>query len=318
MGKIKRIIKDWMLIISILTGSGLYLAYHTIPALHGAGPFFAKALDIIQPCLLFCMLFLAFCKIEPKDLKIRPWQLWLLLIQGGAYIAISLFLYKMPDTTARIGLETAMLCMICPTATACAVVTAKLGGDTAGVVTYTILINLLVSLLIPLMIPLTNPVDNLTFFSAFSRILVKVFPLLILPCLTAWLVRHFMPGVHAVLVKYAHVSFYIWAIALTFAIVLSTKIIVRNENSPGQLVTIAAVSLVCCALQFFAGKKIGAKYGYETTAGQSLGQKNTVFAIWVGYSFLNPIVSVAGGFYSIWHNCYNTVQLYRLHKKEIR
>ena len=50
--------------------------------------------------------------------------------------------------------------------------------------------------------------------------------------------------------------------------------------------------------------------------GQSLGQKNTVFAIWMGYTFMEPIVSVAGGFYSIWHNLYNSWQLHRqLHQK---
>ncbi|MDE5889613.1 MAG: transporter, partial [Bacteroidales bacterium] len=74
---------------------------------------------------------------------------------------------------------------------------------------------------------------------------------------------------------------------------------------------IAAVSLACCALQFWAGKKIGSRYGAKITAGQSLGQKNTVFAIWMGYTFMTPVTSVAGGFYSIWHNVYNSWQLYR-------
>ena len=51
------------------------------------------------------------------------------------------------------------------------------------------------------------------------------------------------------------------------------------------------------------------------TAGQALGQKNTVFAIWMGYTFMDPVTSVAGGFYSIWHNCFNTWQLYRRRKE---
>ena len=52
------------------------------------------------------------------------------------------------------------------------------------------------------------------------------------------------------------------------------------------------------------------------TAGQSLGQKNTVFAIWMGYTFMTPETAIVGGLYSIWHNIYNSWQLYRGGKKE--
>ena len=45
------------------------------------------------------------------------------------------------------------------------------------------------------------------------------------------------------------------------------------------------------------------------TAGQALGQKNTVFAIWMGYTFMTPETSIVGGIYSIWHNLYNARQL---------
>ena len=33
-----KFLRDWMLIIGMLTGAGAYLAYHALPALHGAGP----------------------------------------------------------------------------------------------------------------------------------------------------------------------------------------------------------------------------------------------------------------------------------------
>lgn len=57
------------------------------------------------------------------------------------------------------------------------------------------------------------------------------------------------------------------------------------------------------------------EYNERITAGQSLGQKNTVFGIWMGYTFLDPVTSLAGGFYSIWHNCFNTWQLRRKEKE---
>jgi BASS family bile acid:Na+ symporter len=51
------------------------------------------------------------------------------------------------------------------------------------------------------------------------------------------------------------------------------------------------------------------------TAGQAFGQKNTVFIIWMGLVFLNPVTSVVGGFYSIWHNLVNSYQLYKKGKR---
>jgi BASS family bile acid:Na+ symporter len=47
------------------------------------------------------------------------------------------------------------------------------------------------------------------------------------------------------------------------------------------------------------------------TAGQSLGQKNTGFIIWLGFSYMTPVTSIAGGLYAIWHNLVNSYELYK-------
>ena len=310
----RKFIRDWMLILGIVAGASVYLVYHAIPALHPAGPVLEKVCKTVQPVFLFMMLFLTFCKIEPKQLKPHRWQAWLLLFQTMSFVVIALLLIAFPDMPRKIAVEALMLCLICPTATACAVVTGKLGGDMAGVLTYTILINLAVALLVPLLVPLIHPVEGLSFFTAFCKILAKVFPLLIMPCLLAWFVRYCMPRLHSWLLNFTDLAFYIWAVSLTLAILMSTRAIVHSGNSVSILMDIAAASLLSCILQFYAGKKIGARWGQKITAGQSLGQKNTVFGIWMGYTFLDPVVSIAGGFYSIWHNCYNTWQLYRTRK----
>ena len=90
------------------------------------------------------------------------------------------------------------------------------------------------------------------------------------------------------------------------------------------------ISLLCCILQFALGRHVGSRYRpkrksqdsalergrqiRKVTAGQSLGQKNTVFAIWMGYTFMTPETAIVGGLYSIWHNLYNSWQLYRAGK----
>ena len=74
---------------------------------------------------------------------------------------------------------------------------------------------------------------------------------------------------------------------------------------------LGAISLVCCAFQFIVGRRIGTRWNDKITAGQALGQKNTVFAIWLGYTFFTPVTALAGGFYSVYHNIVNSIQLYR-------
>ena len=232
----------------------------------------------------------------------------------------------------RVMIESAMLCFICPTATAAAVVTRKLGGDVPGITTYIVLINILTALLVPLVIPMIQPESSLGFWISFKLILAKVFPLLITPCLSAWLVRYLLPKLHKKLLSYPDLAFYIWAVALTFAIAVTTKSIVNSSMSVGLILVMALVSLVCCVFQFAAGRFVGDQYKprrkgssaevdaellqrgktvRKITAGQSLGQKNTVFAIWLGYTFMTPETAIVGGLYSIWHNLYNSWQLNR-------
>jgi BASS family bile acid:Na+ symporter len=311
-----KFLRDWALIIGMIVGASLYLVYHAIPALHPAGPVLERIVKKVQPLLLFAMLFLSFVKIEPRQMRPHKWMLWLLLFQCLSFVALALLLVFVPQISFYYGIEAAMLCLICPTATACAVVTGKLGGNMAGVVTYTVVINLAVAVLVPLMVPLIHPMEGLSFGEAFAAILAKVFPLLILPALLAWLVRYLLPGVHAWLLKYTGLSFYIWAVSLTLAILMSTRAIVQNESGVSVLWETGIASLLACVLQFWLGRRIGRRYQCPISAGQALGQKNTVFGIWMGYTFLSPVVSVAGGFYSIWHNVYNTWQLYRKRKAD--
>ena len=48
-----------------------------------------------------------------------------------------------------------------------------------------------------------------------------------------------------------------------------------------------------------------------THSPQATQASGMTLAIWMGYTFLTPATSIAGGFYSIWHNVYNSWQLYK-------
>ena len=310
-------VKNWMLPIAMAVGVASYFIYVNIPALDGTHAVVNRAIGYVQPALLFCMLFVSFCRMSIKELKPRAWMLELLAIQVVSFVAMGLFIVWMPDVAGRVVIESTMICMICPTATAAAVVTTKLHGNANVVVSYTCLINVAVSLVVPAMVPFLheNAHAGMGFEVSFLLILAKVFPLLILPLVVAWLVRHLFPRFHAFIMRQPNLAFNLWAVSLSLAIGVSVKALVHSEESVWNMVGIAVASFVCCLLQFVCGRLIGRKHGEPVAGTQSLGQKNTVFAIWMGYTFLDPVTALAGGFYSLWHNLVNSWQLWRVRSK---
>lgn len=314
--KIIRFIKNWTLPLAMLSGVAGYFIYVNIPFLAPTHAWVNRAVDFIQPTLIFMMLFLSFCKVSLHDLRPCRWHLWLLLIQGGIFTLIGGLMILFRDLPGKIVLEGAMICLICPTATAGAVITQKLGGNAAHLTTYTILINLIAAILIPLIVPLVHPHPGLTFSNSFALILGKVFPLLLCPFIAAILIRYLLPKFHEILVRYHELAFYLWAVALALAIAVTVKSIVHSDVAIIYQFGLAVISLISCVFQFYIGKKIGKTYDDEISSGQSLGQKNTVFAIWMGYTFFTPVTAIAGGFYSVWHNVFNSWQLYQQRKTE--
>lgn len=314
MSKLIRFLKNWTLPVSMISGALAYYICSQLPLTYEVKHDILSVIEVLQPVLLFIMLFVAFCKIKPTDLKPHRWHLWLLLTQCLIFIAACLFLWAYPTSGARVIVEGFMLAIICPTATACAVVTQKLGGDSAATTSYTIIINLIVALLCPLLLPVAHPQPGLTFLPAFMVIINKVFPLLIVPLFLAWFVRYLMPSFHKRIVATKDLAFYMWAVSLAIAIAVTCKALAHSEESLWNVGGIAVVTLVACLFQFTFGKWIGSHYGKRMEAGQALGQKNTVFIIWLGYTFLSPITAAAGGFYSVWHNLVNSWQLYKKRK----
>ena len=315
MSKLIRFLKNWTLPVSMISGALAYYICSQLPLTYEVKHDILSVIEVLQPVLLFIMLFVAFCKIKPTDLKPHRWHLWLLLTQCLLFIVACLFLWAYPTSGARVIVEGFMLAIICPTATACAVVTQKLGGDSAATTSYTIIINLVVALLCPLLLPVAHPQPGLTFLPAFMVIINKVFPLLIVPLFLAWFVRYLMPSFHKRIVATKNLAFYMWAVSLAIAIAVTCKALAHSHESMWNVGGIAVVTLVACLFQFTFGKWIGSHYGKRMEAGQALGQKNTVFIIWLGYTFLSPITAAAGGFYSVWHNLVNSWQLYKKRKE---
>ena len=67
-------IKNWMLPLAMLAGALGYFVYAGIPALDSTHQMANRTIAVVQPLLLFAMLFLTFCKVRPADLRLARWQ----------------------------------------------------------------------------------------------------------------------------------------------------------------------------------------------------------------------------------------------------
>ena len=315
MNKLGRLIREWMLPFAIVLGIGIYLAYHFSPALHAYGKWLHPMASEGQRLVIATLLFFQFVKISPHDLKVTRWHLKALALQVGLFLALAGIILFLEPGTPRTLLECAMLCFICPTASAAGVITDRLGGSLAATVTYLVIINITGTFLIPLVIPLVNPSARMGFWAYVGHIALKVFPVLILPGLLAWLIRYTTHKLQRALMRWASNSFYIWGIGLTLAMVLSTRALLLSGMGLWSVAGIVVVSVIACFFQFWAGHRASKDRVDNLTAGQALGQKNTGFLIWLGYNYMTPVTSVAGGLYAIWQNLYNSWELYQKEKE---
>lgn len=298
----------------MLIGTLAYLMFAKWSFLAPAKPYVNSFVSIITPWLIFAQLLLTFCKIDLKELKPKRWHLWLLMIQGFSCALTAGVLLCVPMGELSKGFwEGMMVCLICPTATAAAVITGKLGGNAATLTTYTLLSNLLGAVMVPLVFPLVEPHEGLTFWSAFFRILSKVFPLLLAPFFVALFLKHYVRNVHRWLMEHSGMAFYIWAFALALVMGQTARSLI-NSNLSAWLVALGG--LFTCAVQFLLGKRIGSVYHDRISAGQALGQKNTVLAIWMASAYLHPLATIAPGSYVLWQNIVNSYQLWKKRKKE--
>lgn len=292
-------IRSWVLPLAMLTGGVFY-------------GFFSRFSAAI-PYFIFTMLLLTFSKLSPKDVKFKKLHLWLILIQilgsVAVYLAASLF-----DTVTAQG---AFICVLAPTAMAAAVITGMLGGNVAFLTSYVLVSNIGTALAAPVIFSFMGPNTEMPFADSFIYICSEVMPLLILPLLTAWALRAITPPVHRALLKINPVTFYLWAFSLTIVTGRTVKFLAEQQDPDYTVeISLAAIALAICLAQFKAGKYIGGKYGERIAAGQGLGQKNTILAIWMSQMYLNPVASVGPASYVLWQNIVNSYQLWLKNRRE--
>ena len=215
------------------------------------------------PYFIFAMLFLTFCRLSPRDVRLHRLHAVLLLIQIGGGLALYYALAFLNVTVA----EGVFMCVLAPTAMAATVITGMLGGNTGFIATYTLISNVGMAVL--------------------------------------------APAVFALLGKQEGLTFYIWALSLTSITGRTVRFLIEQPDPDYRTETvIALLALGVCLAQFKGGKALGSRWGDRIATGQAMGQKNTILAIWMAQSYLNPIASVGPASYVLWQNIVNSYQIW--------
>ena len=155
-GQIIRFFKMWTLPLGMFAGVGVYLMFHYIPWLSPLKVLAKGANDYILPLMVFIQLFTTFCKVNPREMKICKWHVWMITVQLVCCLAVALPLHFFPDFAYHIVLQGALVCLIVPTGTAAAVIAGRLGGNETTLTTYTIISNLVAAVMIPALFPLVE------------------------------------------------------------------------------------------------------------------------------------------------------------------
>ena len=259
--------------------------------------------EISTPFFIFSMLFCTFCRVDIREMRPSWLHFWLMVAQIVGTVAVYWLLLPLGDTVAQGG----MICALAPMAMGAMVIAGMLGAKIETMATHSLICNILTAFIAP---PLLSMWGNGT--CTISEILLRVTPLLISPFVVAQLCRWLTPKAAHWVGSHAMISFYLWLGSLVVIMGKTTHFIIESGTEHIRTEILLAVSaLVICLVQFALGPWLGRRYGDESAGGQALGQKNTVLAIWLAQSFLNPLAGIAPTAYIVWQNIVNSYQIYK-------
>lgn len=263
----------------------------------------AASANMLTPLLIASMLFLTFCRIDLRQMRLKWIHLAMLAVQivGGVVVFVAV-----KPLLGVVVAQGAMMCVLAPIAMAAVVIGGMLGANVATMVSYSLVCNIVTAVVVP---PILHTFGNGT--CTFVEIISRVAPTLIAPFVVAQALRYTLPRLAKWFADHSSSSFYIWLFSLVLVMGRTTAFIIDTDANILTEIELALVALILCLAQFRLGRYMGEKSGDRVAGAQSVGQKNTILAIWLSLNFLNPIASIAPTAYIVWQNFVNSYQIYR-------
>lgn len=258
--------------------------------------------------LLMIMLFFAFLDINIQPQAFQKGVVWLVLANLMIGFAAYRILLPLDLNLALVAFITG----IAPTATAAPVIISFINGQVEYVVGATLLTNVTMALILPFALPMVvGELVQISVWQVLRPVLITMFaPLLLAQC-SRWLSQK----AQQIIRSGRKISFPLWLLAL-FTMSANAGNFLRHDVSASvsTVFTVALVSLAICVIDFGLGAVLGGER-FRLEASQSLGQKNNAFVIWIALTFINPLVAMGPTFYILYHNLYNSWQIYRFEKR---
>ena len=258
--------------------------------------------------LLMGMLFFAFLDIKLQRQSFQKGVVWVVL----ANIAVAFTAYWILRPFDLNLALAAFITGIAPTAIAAPVIIGFIQGQVEYVVGAVLLSNVVMSLVLPIALPfIVGDVVKISVWQVLQPVLATMF----IPLILARLVNRLPQETQSVIRRGKALSFPLWLLALFITCSKAADFLRNNFTaSVSTVLSIAFISLIICIVNFALGAALGGER-FRQESSQSLGQKNNSFVIWVALTFINPLVAMGPTFYILYHNLYNSWQIYRFERR---
>lgn len=278
---------------------------------HGFFGYVGKQFDLLMPALIFIMLFLSFSKLENLGGNKIKWHAIVVSIQILVGIGLYYLLHAY-DPVLAAGIS---ICILVSPATSSPVVVNLMKGNIEFSTEFLLLDSVLVAIALPFWIALIGENSNLNIADATLDIASHTLIVVLLPLFLALLIRKTIPKSKETIKRFSFLSYYLWAFALMILMGTSIDLFLSQPDPDYKFAveSLLLTSTVCFTL-IMGGKMLGGDKSTGIAAGQALGQKNTILAIWLATGFMNPISALVPTMWIISQNIINSVQLWNANR----
>lgn len=258
---------------------------------------------------LMIMLFFAFLNIR-FDREVLQRDHFLVL---AANIGLPLLLVNLLQPLGPTPALAVFVVAMAPTAAGAPVIAAFLRCRVDFVTTSVLLTSPTIALLLPLLLPLFIEVQV---DISVAAILGPTAAIVFIPLLVSQGLRRALPHLAGRLNHFRGIAFYLFLANVHIASARATRFIGYESDTPWKTLLFLAVIIgLLCLLQFQLGERF-AQPSLRQESSLALGRKNTMFALWVALTFIDPVVALGPIFYILWQNAYNSWQLYEVERAE--
>lgn len=252
--------------------------------------------------LLMLMLFFSFLQMDIKGSDLTKSHFYILFLN----IFIPIIGYFLVNPFNSLLAQSIFITAIAPTAIASPAIVGLLKGKIEFTVFSILLTNFTIAFILPFLLPsLLSEVIDLSFYD----LLIEVATIFIIPFVLSLIIKRYIVERKFLYSKLNSIVFYILILNINLGTSKASHFI-REEMSFSDIIIykIAIASIILCFLSFYLGKLVAPK-NLKLEGGQSLGQKNNGFTLWIALTYISPLAVLGPVFYILTQNIYISWQL---------